>query len=406
MHEISLDKIRRLHSTARIYGKKGNTLLELPDDLLAYLVGLLKERPVMPPDTTTSQWSRLISPLGPNLLLPTLYRRINAFPQRFHPPDEVFNRIRHAFLQCRAQALRIQKQLSEISDAFSEKGIDFLVWKGPALATTIYPDPALRPSGDIDILIRPADFDRARSLLEKLGYKSEEKWFEALKEYGFSEDFIPKEHRKGYCSIDLHWKIHPYAGAKGNLDEERLFQRAVQVAPGPRSFKTLCPVDALIIAAIHMILRHPHECRLIWLLDITLLAEKLTVPDDWKELQELSVAWGARLALERVFYMSSLWTDLTLPKGFRDMTKWPEPSAEEATIFHHTLRSRKRKLSLFKLYWPKSKSPFEKAGFIFRLLLPKPTYVRWKYPPKYRWLLPLSYVKCWLGWVGLGHRPH
>ena len=404
MHAISLDKIRKLHSTSRIYGREGNTLLELPDDLLSYLLGLLKGRPVTPPDASPSQWSRFLAPLGPNLLLPTLFWRINALPRSFHPPDEVFHRLRHAFLQCRARALRMQQQLTELSMAFGEKGIDFLVWKGPALAATVYPDPALRPSGDIDILIRPDGFGHARSALEALGYRSGERWFEAFAEDGFEEHFLPRHRRIGDVPIDLHWKIHPYAGARAAFDEALLFQGAVQFRLGPGNFKTLCPVHALIVAAVHMILRHPHECRLSWLEDIARLANRIPTPGEWRELQTLSVAWSARLALERAFHMASLWTGLTLPAAFRDMTTWPQPTPEEAAVFPHALLSRKRRWSLFRLYWPKSGAPARKLAFLFRLLVPKPAYVRWKYPPASPLLLPLSYIKCWLGWVGLDHR--
>ena len=44
-----------------------------------------------------------------------------------------------------------------LGDALEAAGIPSALLKGPALARTVYPDPALRQSVDIDLLVRPGD---------------------------------------------------------------------------------------------------------------------------------------------------------------------------------------------------------------------------------------------------------
>ena len=53
---------------------------------------------------------------------------------------------------------------------FRQAGIPVAVLKGAAAAAN-YPQPASRSMGDIDLIVPPADFDRAFSLLEGLGWK-------------------------------------------------------------------------------------------------------------------------------------------------------------------------------------------------------------------------------------------
>jgi hypothetical protein len=61
-------------------------------------------------------------------------------------------------------------QLGEILTAFARAGVAVIVLKGPALASEHYPDPALRPFTDLDLLVRRHDRDRAIDVLSAVGY--------------------------------------------------------------------------------------------------------------------------------------------------------------------------------------------------------------------------------------------
>jgi hypothetical protein len=354
------------------------------------------------PACSVSSWNRVFE-LFDQWSIPMLFWKAHTLSRGHTPPKEIMDRMRLHFLSSRARTRVVQQQLGEIAAAFDSKDIPFLAWKGSALAFTVYPDPAMRPGQDIDLLVRPADFLKVRSAMEGLGYRSIGRWFEAVPEYGNTETFVDQRGPGRHLPIDIHWKVHPYEGARGVLGEADLFRRSVRHESSPADFRVLHPVDALVILALHMVLRHPHEFQLIWVEDASLLARSFRVPQDWRDLQEQAVGWQARLAVERTLRIASLWTDLRLPDGFDDFTRWPEPSKEEKEAFHHGLRSRERKLSLFRLYWPRHASISEKAAFLFRVLFPGPEYVRWKCPPRAPYLLPISYVRCW---AARGGSPH
>jgi hypothetical protein len=54
--------------------------------------------------------------------------------------------------------------------AFNETGVKFSFLKGMAIVASIPDQMALRPMGDMDLLIRPSDAEAALDLLTKFGW--------------------------------------------------------------------------------------------------------------------------------------------------------------------------------------------------------------------------------------------
>ena len=59
--------------------------------------------------------------------------------------------------------------LAQVVGALEADGIPVIVVKGGALAHLLYPDPALRPMSDLDLLVDTSDLDRAAGVLRELG---------------------------------------------------------------------------------------------------------------------------------------------------------------------------------------------------------------------------------------------
>lgn len=393
-----MEEIQALHEKWKLGGEPANALLKAPPELLSYLLGILSARPQVPPPFPEDQWERFFAILDGHRVIPLLFHLLHSAPPRFHPPSSVMEQMRLVFLAHRARAWRVDRRLAEIVGALGGGGVSFLVWKGPALARSFYPDVALRPSDDIDILVPSGQYRRARAVFQELGFQSEAPHFEGQKEYGYSETLHRFDASGEKQVVDLLWHLHPYAGARGQRNLENLFERARLIRYRNLSFYTPDPVEALITAALHMTLQHPQEIRLIWIYDVAILARALSSPGQWEELQHLSVQWNARLAVENVLTMARLWTGVEAPSPFRDFSTWPVPNRRDRAVFDDALRSRVRRASLFRLYWPGSGAPREKLRFLLRLIFPHPSYVCWKYPVTSPVQLPASYLKCWLGW--------
>jgi hypothetical protein len=70
-----------------------------------------------------------------------------------------------------ARTLAVDALTAEAIDALRAAGVRSILLKGPALAHWLYGDGALREYGDCDLLVDPADTDRAGAVLAELGFE-------------------------------------------------------------------------------------------------------------------------------------------------------------------------------------------------------------------------------------------
>ena len=376
-----------------------NALLDLPEHLVTVIRSLFRDEPLPAPRLTPAQWNDLLCALRPHQMIPLLFWRMATLPPSSRPPEAVFHELRLSFLRSRVRSMCMERQLAEIFAAFHKEGIESLVLKGPALSQTVYPDAALRPYCDLDLLVHPDQMVKARQILEHLDYQCLGKRYEISKEFFHDEIFIPRNGSSRFI-VELHWtlwELHPLNGRNSADRAEMFFENPSKVRSSDLIFETLQPVDAIIHAATHLILKHGRGMQLIWIYDIALLARQLSVPQDWKILQQRSVAWEGRLALEKALEMAQFWFGLQLPKGFNDFACWPSPAAAEFEILNSTEKSHWTRI-LLKRWLTRPANLLKMVCSFFRLLFPAPDIVRHCYPVTRRWLLPLSYMRRWRRW--------
>ena len=118
----------------------------------------------------------------------------------------------------------MERQISEILDAFNSEKISALVVKGPALALTLYPATAARPCSDIDLLVRPNQYVKAREVLNRIGYRCRYERFENFKEFFNSEPFSHRTDPTKPYEVDLHWDVFQYHGLKRGNGIREIFR--------------------------------------------------------------------------------------------------------------------------------------------------------------------------------------
>ncbi|MGR3219732.1 MAG: nucleotidyltransferase domain-containing protein, partial [Candidatus Anammoxibacter sp.] len=329
---------------------------------------------------------------------PLLYWKVGRLPSELRPPEEISGQMRQAFLYNRAQCFKIEAQLNEILNAFNSRGIEVIVLKGYGLAKTVYPDPATRPSGDIDLLVHPDKFTKARTLLKGLGYKCLVERFEIIKGFHWDEVFTRKTNGKTNLDIELHWDLHRCFGNKRNTDIDGLFDRAVSVELAGSSFKVLHHVDALVFCALHMLMTHNEHIRLLWIYDCAMIARRLTTFKDWEILQERSDDLGGRIALEKALKMAQVWAGLQIPSEFNDFSEWTNPTLEDNAAWSNAMARSFKPGVFFKEALLNPSTFFTNVNYLFRLLFPDPIYMRRAYPYSHNRQLPLAYMKRWWKW--------
>ena len=395
-----LDKVRHIHPNLQFCGEPRNAILNISDELLHYILALIKGVPLSAPKVSANEWEELFHILRSHWVLPLLYWQVRRLSGEFLPPKPFLKNLRASFQRSRMRCFDMEKQLREIVGAFNDEGVRVLVLKGPAYGRTIYDDPVLRPASDLDLLVKPDDMEQSRAILEGLGYRCKARIFDAEKETLYKDEkLVHRGNPRHYRAIELHWRLHNFLGISQEAQTEELFRRAIKVETDSLSFEVLDSVDAFIHTAINNAYGHDDAMRLIWAYDIKMLALSLAVPSDWEKLQKRSVAWSARLAVELSIEMARAWLDLQLPKGFNDFSKWPKPTDSEVDGWRKLISRNNRFLTLLSLRMPPSSGAVEKARLFARLVFPLRDKVCMDYPPPHPLLFPLSYVYRWWHWV-------
>jgi hypothetical protein len=273
----------RVHAVAA-YGLPG-TLTELPGSPLedAAWRSLL----------AAVRWQRLTGHLA-------LAVRDGAFPVTGFQASE----LAEAHGAAMAGVLTLERTLLATVEALSGDGIETRVLKGAAAAHLDYPDSALRSFGDVDLLVRSADFRRATELLVSLGLRR--RFAEPRR--GFDEHF-----GKGASfwapdgnEVDLHrtLALGP-AGLRVRLDE--LWGSGTPFTVGGRTLAALGAGERLLHACYHAALGD-HPPRLVPLRDVVQLV--LSGAVDAERTIATAAAWRGRAVV--AFAVSRAWAAFRL----------------------------------------------------------------------------------------------
>ena len=183
-----------------------------------------------------------------------------------------------------------QIELASLFDAFNDKGLNAVLFKGSALAYSLYPKPWLRPRSDSDVLIAPKDRIKFDATLHQLRYQ---------KLLTIQGDYVSYQSTYGkalagssFINIDLHWKINNRQMFSQTFTAQELTKNGAQLTqlegtPLRSSASIPSYVDSVLIASIHRLGHHHTEERLAWLYDIHLLIGRFT-DQDWRQLTHRS----------------------------------------------------------------------------------------------------------------------
>jgi len=161
-------------------------------------------------------------------------------------PDTVPEGLHSQFRQNARRNLLATAELLRLLEIFEAASIPLVPFKGPALAWSLYEDPALREMSDLDVLVRPRDVDRAIGLLRSHGYRP---WFSCVDRRFFAgSQEMPLVREDGSVAVDLHWGLLPRYFP---LDASVFFERLAPVPIAGRQVPTFCPEDLLLFLCVH-----------------------------------------------------------------------------------------------------------------------------------------------------------
>ncbi len=265
-------------------------------------------------------WKKVLKFIHSNHIAPLIYHNLKDIKESHLIPKEAMDQLRKAYYVNLVRNMYFYEQLKRILDAFREEGIEVIVLKGAALAETVYDDIGLRYMGDIDLLVREQDLDRAEELMAKLGYFSYEGQH--------SKDSFKKNHRHlapfynqdNGIKVEIHRDIvNP--GTPFYIDIRKLWDRAQGAIIGGVNTLALSHEDLIIHLCLHSFYSQPFKRGMRNLIDISQVVEYYDERINWdliiKEAREGSFAFYIYYAL----YLAREIMDVKIKKEVLDALK-------------------------------------------------------------------------------------
>ena len=176
--------------------------------------------------------------------------------------------------------------MSDTVSCLAGAGVPVIVLKGPPLACSLYTDPALRPSSDLDLLIRPADLAVALEVLARDGYALAPHMarFPASTLLQLDCEIVLQHPRR--IPIDLHWAISP-DDYPFRIDPELMWRSRTVIEMGGAPVPVLGREWLMVYLAVHGA-KHAWA-RLLWLGDVARAIDKGI---DWSEALRIAEETG------------------------------------------------------------------------------------------------------------------
>jgi len=215
-------------------------------------------------------------------------------------PVEIQRSLRSAYEANLRRSLWFSAELSRISRHFEGKNLRAVPYKGPVLAEAVYRDPGLRSYSDLDLLIIPDDFARAKQALTELGYRPTSDQSAAIERLwiwaGYERSF---DGLAGKNLVELQWALLPYFYGV-DVRVEELAARAGRISIAGCEVACLSPEDCVIVLCLHAA-KHLWT-RLIWLSDIAEAASLESV--NWALVTAQAEALGVVRMLGVSFWLT------------------------------------------------------------------------------------------------------
>jgi hypothetical protein len=340
-----------------------------------------------------ADWEDVLQHVCSNGLLGLTHAYLAHRECQDYPPPEFRQWIQQAHTTNTTRMLLVYRNVVKVLAQLARREIDCMVVKGPALAYTVYPDPAWRSFNDLDLIVRERDWATMHQLMLEMGFRPE-----ANQPPQPPPKLVPSAvvyeskywHRETSFLVEVHYDDILNAGL-ASRDVEGFWERAVSIDVEGVPAKALSLEDQLIHLCAHA---HYHGyTRLNGFSDIAFIVRDHAARLNWEQLvktvriEEAQVAVYYTLCfLDRLF---GIQVPADVLSGLR-----PDPFRR---WWHERYMPQRKVLSLQPMWRPDFSFYFlplfkrllpdllvmgrrrEKLRCLLRLLLPPPAWLRYYY---------------------------
>ena len=213
------------------------------------------------------------------------YSSLSQFSTAICVPSEIRNSLRKSYHRSAARNMRVYQQLIRVLEAFRREAVQVILLKGVHLAELVYGNIALRPMGDIDLLVRNRDLSKACSILETEGYEM------SKEDVARSLEHLPPFRKIGCLDVEIHFNIAA-PPVSNNFSVEEFWDGARTEQIQGVQVLTLCPEDLLLHLCMHTTIHHSFDNGIRPFLDISRTLDHYGPQMDKDEVIQKSMRWG------------------------------------------------------------------------------------------------------------------
>lgn len=256
-------------------------------------------------------WDDLTQITTDHLLGPLLYQSLSREAIIDSTPPKVIENLRTQYQLHRARNLNAYQKLAELTELLTSNNIASVALKGAYLSIAAYPDIALRPMRDLDLLISRTQALSAYRLLIANGFKR-------ITGSGGPEPALELMHHlpalaspKGVV-IELHHRLTNPETHTNCFMTENIWSRAIHKKVGKASVQFSSPEDSLIHLCEHASIHHLFSIGPLTLSDIHYLI--VTHELNWSYILEFSKTYHLKRALLATLAQASSRIGTTIPE--------------------------------------------------------------------------------------------
>ena len=198
-------------------------------------------------------WDRFLDLCSWHRISGLVYQALRVPARSDTVPAEVLAKLDRRYERAVVTARDLDGELGRVMKALGEAEVQVVLLKGAALVQTVYDDPALRPMGDLDLLIPEDQLDLAERIVRGLGYD----FFDGPEVQATAREkhrHYPRLSKvEGDCAIELHRHIVE-TDSPLHFEVAALWETAREASLGPTRTMVLGAEEQLIHLCLNFFL--------------------------------------------------------------------------------------------------------------------------------------------------------
>jgi hypothetical protein len=316
---------------------------------------------------------------------PLIYRQLRHAGGSCEAPETITAQFGHEYYATlTANSIR-SGFLVKLSCVLANQGVEHIILKGAALIPLVYSDPGLRPMADLDLFVRVADRERAKSILNKVGYECMllERVPGFNQRFGCEDAF--KHPRCSFGLVEIHSRLVEPIFVSPRMPDESLWARTVFVELDGVEVRVLGAEDFVLALASHAIFKHRARGKLIWFYDIDRLVRFFGTRLNWPFLLALGERLHCLLALRLALSRCVALFETPVPQDVLARLY-----NYGGTVFERAALSWNKTSDVLLSAWALP-GLRDKIGYLKGHVIPSPAYIAACYDLPERWPAPLYY---------------